>query len=315
MNPGVERTHDVSERRKRLEQAFDDPGIRARLHRGAHRAVVEFTAAALRLAGPRVARELPALQVVEVVHTLPALPASCDGVRLLHLTDLHLESLPAPEAALEAVAGLTWDAMICTGDFAEGPAAPGLVESFFRPLLSSSTKPCVAVLGNHDRSHLLATLARAGFDVLMNEARALDFGGTTLWMAGVDDPATFGTGDLDRALSGVQPGACVVVLAHAPDLAEEAAARQCALYLSGHTHGGQIVLPGVGPLAYRTRYPRERIAGLWQCGGMPGYTSVGLGAHHGLVRVGCIPEVTIHVLRTGTAPRTRHDGPPPAGRR
>jgi hypothetical protein len=116
-------------------------------------------------------------------------------------------------------------------------------------------------------------------------------------VSGVDDPATFRTHDVTATLSGIPDGACIIFMAHSPDLVDEASSRGCAHYLCGHTHGGQFVLPGFGPVGYRKRYPLDRISGPWRANGMMGYTSVGLGARHGLVRIGCTPEVTIHELR------------------
>jgi predicted MPP superfamily phosphohydrolase len=251
----------------------------------------------LRLAGRHVARELPSLRVATIVHHLSSLPEAAEGRRLLHLSDLHLESLPAWQSLAAALATLDWDALLFTGDFAEGPSAPGLVSAFGDAMPLRPGAPRLAVLGNHDRSSILPTLSDVGFDVLMNRARPLWDDTAGLWAVGVDDPATFRTHDVATALSGVPSEACVIFMAHSPDLAGDASNRGCALYLCGHTHGGQIVLPRFGPVGYRKRYPREQIAGKWLVGGMAGYTSVGLGARHGLVRVGCTPEITLHELR------------------
>lgn len=284
-------------RRLELERVFDSPRPAARLRRGVHEAATRTIAACLRMGGRGIARELPPLEVRSVVHDLPTLPASADGRRLLQLSDLHLESLRAPEVVPEAVNRLNWDALVFTGDFAEGPDAGNLVEAFVAQLSPRPHAPRIAVLGNHDRSSLLPALAGAGFDVLLNRARTLWADAPGFWVAGVDDPATFRTHDLSRALTAVPGDACVIVLAHSPDLAEEASARGSALYLCGHTHGGQFVLPWLGPAGYRKRYPLDRIAGAWRVNGMEGYTSIGIGARHGLVRVGCAPEITIHELR------------------
>jgi len=283
--------------RESLEAVFDSPGLGARLHRGVHGAALRLVSGVLRLAGPGMARRLPSLSAVEVVHVLPGLAPAFHGLRVLHLSDLHLESLPRPDAAIAAALAARWDMLVCTGDVAEGDAAPSRVRRFFEPLGRPGLMPWLAVLGNHDRLSLRPALEGVGFTVLMNAAVPLVRGDSRLWVAGVDDPATFWTADLAGALAAVPPGATTILLAHAPDLAEHAAAVGCALYLCGHTHGGQFVLPGIGPLFYRRRYPPDRIAGAWRAGQMGGYTTTGLGAHHGLVRVGCQPELVVHELR------------------
>jgi uncharacterized protein len=287
----------VSTRRLELERVFDSPWFTARLRRGVNEAAVRTAAFGLRLGGPRIARELPSLRVSSVTHFLPSLPAGADGCRLLHLSDLHLESLRAWQTVTGAMSGLDWDALLFTGDFAEGPDTTELVARFVSLLPERPQGPRVAVLGNHDRSGLLPALAAGGFEVLTNGSRPLGNQWGGVWIAGVDDPATFRTHDLDAAMSGVPADACTILMAHSPDLAFEASARGCALYLCGHTHGGQFVIPRFGPVGYRKRYPREQIAGVWHVDGMAGYTSVGLGARHGLVRVGCTPEITVHELR------------------
>ncbi len=288
-------------RRLELERVFDSPRLPARIRRGIHEAATMTVASCLRIGGPRFARELPSVEVRTLTHGLPTLPSRAEGRRILQISDLHLESLRAREVVTDVVNRLDWEALVFTGDFAEGPEAPELVEAFATGLVPRPGAPRIAVLGNHDRSSLLPALAAAGFDVLLNRARALWEDTPSLWVAGVDDPATFRTHDADVALSAVPDEACVVFLAHSPDLAETASTRGAALYLCGHTHGGQFVLPWLGPAGYRRRYPLERIAGAWRAHGMPGYTSVGLGARHGLVRVGCTPEVTIHELRRPSA--------------
>ena len=210
----------VSTRRLELERVFDSPWFTARLRRGVNEAAVRTAAFGLRLGGPRIARELPSLRVSSVTHFLPSLPAGSDGCRLLHLSDLHLESLRAWQTVTGAMSRLDWDALLFTGDFAEGPDTTELVARFVSLLPERPQAPRVAVLGNHDRSGLLPALAAGGFEVLTNGSRPLGDRWGGVWIAGVDDPATFRTHDLDAAMSGVPADACTILMAHSPDLAD-----------------------------------------------------------------------------------------------
>jgi hypothetical protein len=138
--------------------------------------------------------------------------------------------------------------------------------------------------------------ARA-YPVLMNEAVTLHRGAEQLVLAGIDDAHYFRTHDLGKALAQVAPQSCVVLLSHTPEpyrLAENAGVQ---LMLSGHTHGGQICLPGGIPVLTETPAPRAFVRGAWQYRGLAGYTSVGCGSSVVDVRLNCLPELTLHRLR------------------
>jgi len=107
-----------------------------------------------------------------------------------------------------------------------------------------------------------------------------------------------GRPDIDRVLAGVPPNEVVVLLAHEPDFADHAAARPVDLQLSGHSHGGQVWIPGIGapwlpPLA--VKYPR----GLYRMGKLTLYTNIGIGTIRAPIRLNCPPEITLITLRAG----------------
>jgi hypothetical protein len=132
--------------------------------------------------------------------------------------------------------------------------------------------------------------------VLANRAVPLERGKDRIWLAGVDDVLK-GRPDLAMALAGIPASECTILLAHEPDFADEASVMAVDLQLSGHSHGGQIWLPGLGapwlpPLA--RRYPR----GLYKIRETTLYTNVGLGTIHAPVRLNCPPEITLITLRS-----------------
>ena len=245
----------------------------------------------------------PRQVVVEGVSVpLSCLPPTFSGLRLVQVSDLHIG--PAVDAGivragLAQALALEPDAIVLTGDYvsslSHGEAAT------LEAKLSRLAAPMgvYAVLGNHDHwtrpTAVGEAIRRAGVTLLRNEAVALRRGDAVLYLAGVDD-VWEGQADLARALAEVPPGACTILLAHEPDYADEVASDgRVALQLSGHSHGGQVRLPGlprVLPTLAR-RYPE----GLRKVGEMYLYTNRGLGMANLPLRFNCPPEITLIELR------------------
>jgi len=230
---------------------------------------------------------------------IPALPAAFDGFRLLHLTDLHVDMDPANLAAvIGTIKPLEYDQCVLTGDYRSrtyGPvdnAIKGM--ALLREALQGEP---LAVLGNHDSIRLLPAMEAMGFRLLMNENVCLSRANEQLCVAGVDDPHHFKTHDLEKAYSGIPRDTIRILLCHSPELWRAAMNSGTDVFLCGHTHGGQICLPGGIPLTLDADCPRALGNGPWQRQAMQGYTSPGAGTSVVNVRFNCPPEVTIHTLR------------------
>ena len=150
----------------------------------------------------------------------------------------------------------------------------------------------MGILGNHDCADIAVELENAGVQMLINEAIAVGPEDGRLWIIGVDDPHYYGCDDLTQ-VEAVPTDAFRLLLAHTPEMFHEAAKAGIDLYLTGHTHGGQICVPWIGPLVMNAACPRAYTHGHWQHGGMQGYTSSGAGCSMLPVRYGCPPEVTV----------------------
>jgi len=240
---------------------------------------------------------------------LPRLPRHLDGLRVLHLSDLHLH--PGSELALqvpELIAGLSYDLVCYTGDFinidADIPAVAALLARM------PPVAPTYAVLGNHDYvpfgrdrgandvRRLREVLTDAGLTVLTNKARQVyTERGDGLYVVGVDDPATR-RDDLAGAMAGVPEDACALALAHSPDVALRMSAHRPDLILAGHTHGGQIRLPRVGALMTLSALPKPLAMGLGAYEGVPLFVSRGIGYSTLNLRVGTPSEVALLTLRS-----------------
>lgn len=247
-------------------------------------------------------------EVKQVTLTLPRLHPDFDGFRLAQLSDIHVSDVVNSEQLGQAVAAILEqqpDLVAITGDFADRTygieaGAPVLVERL-RPL--AAAVETVAVLGNHDYSAGVAevrqVLRACQIRELDNRVHSLVRGGARLHIAGVDD-VWERRARLSRVLAQLDGDhQAAILLAHEPDFADSAAmSGRFDLQLSGHSHGGQVVIPLVGPLVlpyYARKYP----VGQYQLGKMIHYTNRGLGAIPPRVRLNCRPEITIFTLRSG----------------
>ena len=230
---------------------------------------------------------------------LAGLPRGFDGYTLLHLSDLHLDMSEAHVACLiERVRGLQYDLCVLTGDFrfrtfgSYGPAIDALAA--LRPHLH---QPTYAVLGNHDTIRMVPSMEALDIRVLMNESLPIERGNEALYLAGIDDAHYFRTHNFQRAAHDIPADACAVLLSHTPEPYRQAAHAGFSLMLCGHTHGGQICLPGGVPIITDSDAPRAYAKGPWRYRDLTGYTSVGCGSSIVDVRLNCLPEVTLHRLR------------------
>jgi uncharacterized protein len=243
-------------------------------------------------------RALMRLGVVENHIALAGLPDAFEGLRILHLSDLHLDLEPALAGVVgEALRGVAFDVCVATGDFRDrlSPGG-GLGVDLSAELLWGLGAPVFACLGNHDLAEDVARLEQDGARVLVNESGFLERGGERLYFCGVDDPGYFGTDDFRMAFADVPAGACAVALAHDPGAFRKASECGAALMLCGHTHGGQMCLPGgFAPLTH-SKCLRRMVSGAWEWHGMCGYTSAGVGASRVAARFFCRSQIAIHIL-------------------
>jgi uncharacterized protein len=283
-----------------------------------HRALFALLRVALRLTGLRRRGEHNALTpgVREIRLTYDHLPESFCGFKMLHLTDLHADGLIGlAEAISERLVALEVDLCVLTGDYrfeVNGPCH-NIYHPMKRILQNVNARlGIVGVLGNHDVSDEIPALEGLGVRMLINEALELRRGQDSAWVIGLDDPHYYGCDDLPGALRHVPAEAFKILLVHTPEIIQEAEASGIDLYLCGHTHGGQICLPFIGPLVINANCPRTYARGVWQYKRLHGYTNAGVGASGVPVRFFCPPEIGLIELRCVRhheyAPALPHDG-------
>ncbi|HEX9716193.1 MAG TPA: CDP-archaeol synthase [Desulfurivibrionaceae bacterium] len=236
----------------------------------------------------------------------PTLPKPFDGMTILLLTDLHLDGLPGlVDQVLAKIGERSFDLCLIGGDIrmeTYGPIAPCLRE--LRRLLPHirSRHGIFGVLGNHDCIEMVPDFEEAGMLMLVNDAALIEENGGNLWLVGIDDPNYYKTHDTAKAFSTVPPDAFSILLAHSPEAYQEAARHQAALYLCGHTHGGQICLGSGTPIYTNSRAPRFTAKGRWQYQGMQGFTSRGVGTSGAPLRFNCPGEIAVLTLRAASSP-------------
>lgn len=252
-------------------------------------------------------------QLTRIDIQLARLPAALDGFTIAQLSDFHYGPFAesAIRRAIDVVNQLKADLIVLTGDFVTIP----ILADYIHNARDSArvADPCAqllaglsarlgkyAVLGNHDRDSdpgfITECLQSRGMPVLSNRSIPIEDSGARLWIAGIDD-ALAGKPDLDVTLKQVPREEPVVLLAHEPDFADTAKAYPVDLQLSGHSHGGQVSFPFIGPL-YLPDQARKYPRGRYQLRALTLYTNIGLGTIRIPVRFNCPPEITLFTLHS-----------------
>ena len=250
----------------------------------------QFKVETVRLKLPRLARSFSGLRVAQIsdIH----MGGWMNGKRLQRVADLVIDQKP--------------DLLLITGDFLIGHDALHIPQQSIQDLILelsrlSSSFPTFAVLGNHDYWTDVETvrhiLTSSGTTDLTNAVSTLKRGEDSLHICGVDD-IWEGDARLDDVISQLGDGGPAILMAHEPDFADTSASTgRFDLQLSGHTHGGQVVLPFIGP-PILPHLGRKYPSGLYQVGEMIQYTNRGVGMARLPIRINCPPEITLFVLES-----------------
>lgn len=231
---------------------------------------------------------------------LASLPAVFEGFTVLQISDLHLDMNPHFTSALiERLQQVDYDVCVLTGDFrARTYGTNETVLTELARLRPHIHRPAYAILGNHDSIRTVPAMEAMGISLLINESVAIERQGAAVYLAGIDDPHYFKMENFEKTAQAIPEDAVSILLSHSPEPYRRAAHAGFSLMLSGHTHGGQICLPGGIALMTNAHCPRRFCAGRWHYQGMQGYTSVGSGSSLVDVRFNCLPEITLHHLRS-----------------
>jgi uncharacterized protein len=239
---------------------------------------------------------------------LNRLPEVFSGFRIAQISDIHFGpymSKSGVEHAVELARTFQPDLLVLTGDFVSHPLGkPNGKEgaAFAEPcadaLKTLANVPMVAVLGNHDHWNdpmiVESAFRERGIKVLRNAAFPLERGQDRVWIAGADDVLARAV-DMPQTLRNVPSSEATILLVHEPDYADVASRFPIDLQLSGHSHGGQVRIPGLGPPILPIMGEKYSV-GLNRVGHLQVYTNRGLGVINPPVRFWCPPEVTFVTL-------------------
>lgn len=283
-------------------------GLRPRWHHGAFSLLLEVLGRGLALTPwyARGIRNALDLELTRLELPVAGLPAAFDGYRILHVSDSHLDNLPAlADVAARLLDGIEVDLLALTGDV-HGRARHALsqsVEPLQRALAGVAVRDRrLAVLGNHDPVEMIEALEKLDIETLVNRTTTLSRRGEVLHVTGLDDVHNFYSPAARAALDQKIDG-CRIALVHSAEVADHAAAAGYALYLCGHTHAGQVCLPGGRMVFTQLVRCRHATAGIWQEGSMVGYTSPGLGVSPPTVRFNSRGGAALITLRRGPSAR------------
>ncbi|MBQ9160145.1 MAG: metallophosphoesterase [Methanobrevibacter sp.] len=245
------------------------------------------------------------IDLVELDIQLDNLDWNFHNFRILNLTDIHLGQWINPEyldELVDYVNTLNVDIITLTGDYFSY-VMEGYEESLknsFKKLKAAYGK--FGVLGNHDHwmnaSKIREIFKASDIVDLSNDVYTFEKDGEFLNLAGVDS-CTVCADNLDEVLVKLRKNTPSILLAHEPDFAKESSqTKRFDLQISGHSHGGQFIIPKFETTPFRgpnsTKYP----VGLYKVGDMIQYTSKGLGTNSFRIRINCKPEITIITLKT-----------------
>jgi len=236
---------------------------------------------------------------------LEKLPANFSELKIIQISDLHSKGFGKREKrVLQIIKQQKADFIFITGDINE--AYSNKIDScskFWKALGRLKGGNVYCVFGNHIYEHqkiepviLRNILEKSGIQVLNNENVKLKRGKEYIWLLGVNDPHT-NHHNLSKALDGIDDSSIKILLSHSPEIIDDIKVGDANLILAGHTHGGQIKIPGIRPFWVPTKYHGKYQRGLFKIRGIYLYVNRGIGTAHFPVRFNSIPEVTLFTLR------------------
>ena len=221
------------------------------------------------------------------------------GMKILHLSDMHLIGFMNLEYYLDVIEramAMQPDVIIFSGDLLDHDQFRTWLEPIFKPM--AEKVPCYYVLGNHDWSKSNPEATRE----IMQECGWVDLAGKVVQTTWQEQPVSLCGSELpwmneSPDSSQIMEGALSVLVSHSPDQISWGAKREIGLVLAGHTHGGQIVFPFIGPIYSPSVYGTQYSAGIFKCQKTIMHVSRGIGGENPL-RLNCPPEITLLTLRT-----------------
>lgn len=274
------------------------------------------------------------VELTEIKLYLRQLPEELEGIVILHVSDLHIRRFGRNEKCLFEVMRQGCDLMVFSGDFCyqmrisnpfysqdQEPFVSGLSWKGFSspPKVDRAEEVCrdlledfdarlgvYAIQGNHDSYEFMAKLSQLGVTVLDNETRQVEVSGTGKGRFNVCGVRCFGRKSIDipATVLGINPELFSLAITHYPETAEALAGAGIDLILAGHTHGGQICLPGGLPVVTHSRTKRKYVRGLNRINHSVVYTTRGLGCSQVPIRIFCPPEITRLTLHKGPPEQT-----------
>jgi len=273
---------------------------------------VDLTFQAINRIGHDVFGEPKEFKVETVQIKLQRLPQTFSGFRIAQISDIHMGgwmNFERLQRVADSVIAQKPDVLLITGDFLKGRSFTEATKQGIKDLIRvlrplAAAIPSFAVLGNHDYwtnpDAIREMLALCEITDLTNAVFTVTREGGNLHLCGVDD-VRHGDVRLHDVIDQVKDNSAAILLAHEPDYADiSAATGKFDLQISGHSHGGQIVVPFYGPLILPLsgrKYP----SGLYKIGNMFQYTNRGVGVDRLAIRINCPPEITIFVLESGNS--------------
>ena len=230
----------------------------------------------------------------------PNLPANFHGYTILHLTDLHLDIVKNLEdKIIQILRNQHVDLCVMTGDYRRETS--GEFRQILKPMEKimahiSAKDGTLVTLGNHDTYLMVKPFMEMGFNVITNETIRIEKKSQFISITGIDDVHYYFSEDAIKALSQKTEG-FKITLIHSPELYDVAAKNNYDLYLCGHTHAGQICLPGGIPLIKHLSNGKKYYKGLWKYKHMKGYTGSGTGTSGIPIRYNSDSEITLITLK------------------
>ena len=245
------------------------------------------------------------IKLKEIDFYFDNLPKSFDGFKILHLSDLHLDGMQnLPQTIIDLLKDVDVNLCVLTGDYRtklHGPTQ-NVMENLRRIISTiKSEHGFLGILGNHDDCHMISPLEEMGIKMLVNEVIELHKGDDILQFIGIDDVHYYYT---DQALHAMEYAkeAFSIAMIHSPELFKFAAQSKTDLYLCGHTHAGQICLPGGYPVISHLNRGKKFYYGQWQYENMTGYTSSGVGTSGIPIRFNTRGECVVFTLHRKEKP-------------